>query len=300
MSADGWFEGFRRERLRLSEVELFVRLGGHGPPLILLHGYPQTHAMWHRTAPLLAQRFTVICPDLRGYGASDKPPGDPDHSTYSKRRMAQDVVELADALGLPRFRIAGHDRGGRVVHRLCLDHPERVVAAAVLDIVPTATVFDTTDRTLAMGYFHWFFLAQPEPLPERLIAAEPRFWLHWLLGRWCGRPAAEVFDPRALADYERGFDDPAAIHASCEDYRAGATVDLVHHRADGERRISCPLLVLWGEQGLMQRCFDVLAVWRAHARGPVRGRPLPCGHFLPEEAPRETVKALLEFFLELP
>ncbi len=294
-----WFNGFRRARIRTSEVEISLRIGGHGPPLFLLHGYPQTHVMWHRVAPLLARHFTVICPDLRGYGDSDKPPGGPDHLAYAKRTLARDLVEVADALGFRRFRIAGHDRGGRVVHRLCLDHPERVEAAAVLDIVPTATVYEATDATLARGYFHWFFLIQPEPLPERLIGAAPDFWLEWILGRWAA-DGGTVFDPRALAEYRRCFADPAAIHASCEDYRAGATVDLDHHRADGARRIACPLLVLWGERGLMHRCFDVLAIWRAHARGPVRGHPLPCGHFLPEEAPEETARALLAFFADPP
>lgn len=293
------FEGFRERRIALSQTELFLRIGGDGPPLFLLHGYPQTHVMWHAVAPVLAQRFTVICPDLRGYGDSGKPESTPDHLPYSKRAMARDVVELADALGIGRFFVAGHDRGGRVVHRLCLDHPARVRKAAVLDIVPTLTMYESVDRTIAEAYWHWFFLTRPEPLPERLIGGDPVFFLGQLLGRWSAEGAA-VFDRRALREYERCFSDPATIHATCEDYRAAATIDLAHDRADRERRIACPLLVLWGEKGLVGRRFDPLAVWREKAHGLVLGRALPCGHFLPEELPEETARELLDFFLTVP
>lgn len=275
---------------------LFYRIGGSGPPLFLLHGYPETHLMWHRVAPSLAQRFTVVCPDLRGYGDSAKPPTTPEHAPYSKRAMASDIVALADALGFREFAAAGHDRGARVLHRLCLDHPERVRKAALLDIVPTLTLYEATDRAIATGYFHWFFLIQPDPLPERLIGADPAFWLDWILGRWAGRPTAEVFPREILREYLRCFADPATIHATCEDYRAGASIDLEHDRTDADRRIACPLLLLWGAAGFVHRHFDVLACWRPKAAGPVRGRALACGHFLPEEAPEDTAAELLRFF----
>jgi len=289
------FEGFALRRIRCTVGEIAVRVGGSGPPLLLLHGYPQCHVMWHRVAPLLAARHTVVCPDLRGYGASAKPPGDPEHRTYAKRASANDLVELMATLGYPRFALAGHDRGGRVAHRLALDHPERVERVAVLDIVPTRTVFAATDRELALGYFHWFFLAQPAPLPERMIGADPDLWLETLLARWSGTHDLAPFEGPALDAYRTAFRDPATIHASCEDYRAAATIDLEHDEADADRRIACPLLVLWGEKGLMHRRFDVLATWREKAAGPVEGKALPCGHFLPEEIPEATASALARF-----
>ncbi len=290
------FRHFREQRIAVSETEIFLRSGGDGPPLLLLHGYPQTHVMWHRVAPVLARRFTVVCPDLRGYGASGKPVTDPAHTPYSKRAMARDMVEVMEALGFSRFMLAGHDRGGRVAHRLCLDHPERVRRAAVLDIVPTRTLFEAVDREIATGYYHWFFLVQPDQLPERLIGGDPRFYLRWTLARWSGG-SADSFAPEALAAYEAAFSDPATIHATCEDYRAAASIDLDHDAADADRRIACPLLVLWGAEGFMDRRFDMLAVWREKALGPVTGRALPCGHFLPEEAPEETARELARFFL---
>lgn len=291
------FEGFVARRVRCSVGDLAVRIGGSGPPVLLLHGYPQNHAMWHRVAPSLAERHTVVCADLRGYGASAKPPGDPEHRTYAKRTSAEDLVELMEALGLPRFALVGHDRGGRVAHRLALDHPDRVTRLAVLDIVPTRTVFAATDQALATGYFHWFFLAQPAPLPERMIGADPDFWVESLLARWSGTGDLRPFEGEALGTYLAAFRDPATIHASCEDYRAAAGIDLAHDAADEERRIGCPLLVLWGERGLMHRRFDVLATWREKAAGPVEGRALPCGHFLAEEAPAETAAALGDFLV---
>ena len=290
------FEGFETHRLAAGGTEIFLRAGGSGPPVLLLHGYPQTHAIWHRVAPVLAGRFTVVCADLRGYGDSGKPPGGPGHAAYAKRAMARDMAEAMAALGHERFMVAGHDRGGRVTHRLCLDHPERVVRAAVLDIVPTLTLFRATDQAFATGYYHWFFLSQPEPLPERLIGADPLFFLHHKLGHWSAGKNSTWAAPEALAEYERCFADPAVIHASCEDYRAAATIDLVHDAADGSARIACPLLVLWGEHGLMHRRFDVLATWRGKVAGPIEGRPLPCGHFLPEEQPEATAAELMRFF----
>ena len=290
------FEGFERRRVRTSGTEIACRVGGKGPPVLLLHGYPQTGAMWHRVAPMLAERFTVVCADLRGYGDSGRPPSDRHHEAYSKRATARDMAEVMTELGFGRFMVAGHDRGGRVTHRLCLDHAERVERAAVLDIVPTRTLFERTDQAFATGYYHWFFLIQPEPLPERMIGADPLFYLHHKLGQWSGDKNSHWAAPEALAEYERCFSDPEVVHASCEDYRAAATIDLEHDAADGDRRIACPLLVLWGEKGLMHKSFDVLATWREKAAGPVEGGPLPCGHFLAEERPEETGAALLRFF----
>ena len=290
------FDGFATHRVRTSGAEIFLRSGGAGPPLLLLHGYPQTHAIWHRVAPALAERFTVVCADLRGYGDSGKPEAGPDHAGYSKRAMAQDMVEAMAALGHDRFAVAGHDRGGRVTHRLCLDHPDRVRRAAVLDIVPTLTLFRATDQAFAYGYYHWFFLSQPAPLPERLIGADPMFYLHAKLGQWSAAKNTSWLAPAALAEYERCFSNPATIRASCDDYRAAATIDLVHDEADFAHRIACPLLVLWGERALMHRSFDVLATWREKASGSVEGGPLPCGHYLPEEQPEATTAALARFF----
>jgi haloacetate dehalogenase len=287
------FDGFDVRNVATRETSIHVRMGGAGPPLLLLHGYPQTHAMWHRVAQALAERFTVICADLRGYGDSGKPAADPEHAVYSKRASAQDMVEVMAALGFARFMVAGHDRGGRVGHRLALDHPERLERLAVLDIVPTRTVFRATDQAIATGYYHWFFLIQPYDLPERLIGADPVYYLRRKLGAWA---ALDDFAPEALAEYERCFSDPAMIHATCEDYRAAASIDLAHDEADLDQRIQCPLLVLWGGRGLMERHFDVLATWHEKAAAPVTGRALDCGHFLAEERPDETASELLAFF----
>lgn len=290
-------EGFETHRVEGVGAQIHLRLGGDGPPLLLLHGYPQTHLIWHRVAPLLSRHFTLILPDLRGYGASDKPPSDPRHESYSKRAMAADMAQAMRGLGFARFMMAGHDRGGRVAHRLCLDHPDAVSKVALLDIVPTRTLFEATDMALALAYEHWFFLAQPAPLPERLIGADPAFYLETKLTRWSGSGSLSVFAPEALTAYRAAFGDPAVIAASCEDYRAGATIDLAHDHADEQARIACPVLALWGERGLMHRHFDVAATWRSKSSGTVEGRALACGHFLPEEAPDETAAALLAFFL---
>ncbi|HUH92776.1 MAG TPA: alpha/beta hydrolase [Casimicrobiaceae bacterium] len=276
---------------RGGEIRLVV--GGRGPPLLLLHGYPQTHAIWHKIAPRLAEHFTVVCSDLRGYGDSSKPASTPDHAPYSKRAMALDQVQVMEALGFRRFRLAGHDRGGRVAHRLARDHANRVERLAVLDISPTVAMYGKTDMAFATAYYHWFFLIQPYDLPERLIGSDPAYYLRRKLGGWGS--ALEHFDPRAYAEYERCFSDPATIHASCEDYRASAAIDLEHDAADAGTKLDCPLLVLWGEKGVVNRLFDPLADWRAVAND-VRGRKLSCGHYLPEEVPEETCEELLGFF----
>lgn len=290
------FEGFERERLETSRATInFVR-GGEGPPLLLLHGYPQTHVMWHKIAPTLAEYFTVVATDLRGYGDSSKPETTPDHSPYSKRAVADDQVEVMGALGFERFFLAGHDRGGRVGHRLALDHPERVARLAVLDIAPTHAMYTTTDLALATAYYHWFFLIQPFDLPERLIGAAPEYYLRTKFKHW-GRDET-AFPETVMREYVRCF-TPATIHASCEDYRASAAIDLEHDQADLDAGVGleCPVLALWGGKGFVGSRYDVLAEWRKWA-GEVQGHALPCGHYLPEEAPEQTLDALLEFFAE--
>lgn len=290
------FPGFEQKRVAGQGAEINLRVGGKGPPLLLLHGYPQTHVMWHKVAPRLAQDFTVICPDLRGYGDSAKPDSDPAHLTYSKRATAADMVAVMQALGFSRFRLAGHDRGGRVSHRLALDFPDAVERLAVLDIAPTRSVFENINQQVATAYYHWFFLIQPSPHPERMIGADPDYYLQSKLRAWSG--GADVYPPEVMTEYLRCFRDLAMIHASCEDYRAGASIDLEHDRADEHKRIQCPLLVLWGEKGLVNKAYDVVACWREKASGSVSGQALPSGHFLPEEAPEETYQALRKFFLD--
>ncbi|NBC33708.1 MAG: alpha/beta fold hydrolase [Alphaproteobacteria bacterium] len=286
------FDGFRREFINTGEVEIHAVIGGEGPPLLLLHGFPQSHVMWHRIAPALAEHYTVVATDLRGYGDSSKPAGEPGHETYSKRAMAEDQVAVMAALGFDRFRLVGHDRGARVAHRLCLDHPDAVAKVALLDIVPTLTVFETVNQPLATAYYHWFFLIQPGGLPEHLIGLDPEHYLRHTITSWGS--GADAFSDEAMAQYLRCFCDPAAIHAACEDYRAAASIDLAYDRADRDARIACPALVLWGLKGVMERVYDVVATWRDKA-DDVRGHGLDCGHFLAEEKPDETLAALLPF-----
>jgi haloacetate dehalogenase len=288
--------GFTQRRIDVGGIEIACDVGGEGPPVLLLHGYPQHRGMWRDVAPLLAEHFTVVASDLRGYGQSGKPPGSASHEEYSKRRMAADQVDLMSALGHERFAVCGHDRGARVAHRMALDHPERVGAAAVLDIVPTRHLFETTDADFAGAYYHWFFLSQAHPLPERLIEAATEDFVHLTLDRWSG-PGFAFSDERAR-DYVAAF-DADTIHASCEDYRAAASVDLEHDAGDADQRVTCPLLVMWGEHGAMHRLYDVPAIWRACAN-TVTARSIPCGHFLPEEAAEQTAAALLDYLGGLP
>ncbi len=290
------FEGFERRRVETPGAEIELVGGGDGPPVLLLHGYPQTQAMWHLVAPRLAEEFTVVATDLRGYGDSSKPFGDEDHSTYSKRAMAEDQVAVMEALGFDSFAVVGHDRGGRVGHRMALDYSDSVTKLAVLDIVPTHHVFGTVGKDLATAYYHWFFFIQPYDLPETLIGADPSYYLRKKLGGW--GTSLETFAPTALAEYERCF-DAATIHASCEDYRAAASIDLVHDEADRDegRKVECPLLTLWGGQGVMEGIYDVEAVWREYAND-ARGKPLDAGHFLAEERPAETAQELRDFLKE--
>ncbi|ODV09728.1 MAG: alpha/beta hydrolase, partial [Rubrivivax sp. SCN 70-15] len=267
------------------------------PPLLLVHGFPQSHVMWHRIARALAPHYRIVLPDLRGYGRSDKPRGDADHVNYSKRTMAADLVALMRSLGFERFFVAGHDRGGRVAHRLALDHAGAVARLCLIDIAPTLDMYAATDFAFASAYYHWFHLIQPAPLPEKMIGGCARDYLHAKLGGW-GSAGLDHLEPLALAEYERNFCTPAAIHGACEDYRASAGIDLEHDRASRAAgdKIGCELLVLWGERGVVHRLFDPLALWRAQCAATVSARALPAGHFIPEELPAETAAALQAFF----
>ena len=286
------FANFEQKFIDTSGARINVLVGGQGFPVLLLHGYPQTYYMWHKVAPLLAEDFTVIATDLRGYGDSSKPPGEPDHSNYSKRVLALDQVEVMAQLGYEEFYLVGHDRGARVAQRLASDHPEKVRKLAVLDIIPTYTMYGTTDKEFATAYYHWFFLIQPPPFPETLIGKNPEFFLRNCIERWSHDISA--FTPEALAEYLRCFCDPATIHSTCEDYRASATIDLQHDRTDITQKIHCPLLVLWGKEGFVGHKYQILATWWSKGSN-VRGAALECGHFLPEEAPDETYQALRDF-----
>ena len=288
------FEGFERRRIQTTEVTINCRVGGKGPPLLLLHGYPQTHAMWHKIGAELADRFTVVAADLRGYGDSDKPEGGERHANYAKRAMARDQVEVMAALGFERFSVVGHDRGARVTHRMALDHPERIVGAVVMDIAPTLTMYQQTDMAFARAYYHWFFLIQPYDLPERLIGADPDYYLERKIESWRRVRDDGTFTADALAEYKRCFRDQATIHATCEDYRAAATIDLEHDQQDLDRRIECPLHVLWGAQGVVGQTYAMPDVWRDRAV-QVSGRALDCGHYLAEEVPAETLRELQGF-----
>ena len=287
------FEGFEvRDITATDDVTIHLRVGGAGDPVLLLHGYPQTHVLWHKMAPNLARDHTVVCADLRGHGDSSKPSGAPGHTNYSKRAMAADMVAVMKELGFERFIVVGHDRGGRVAHRMALDHPDTITGLVVLDIVPTHTLFNRTDKAFAVGYYHWFFLAQPAPLPERMIGADPDYFLTTKMGHWSAKDA--IFDDAAMAEYLRCFSDPATIHASCEDYRAAASIDLEHDEADIDHKIMCPALALWGEHGLMHKTYDVLETWREKCH-TVSGKAVASGHFLPEEAPDETLREVRAF-----
>ena len=292
------FEGFVTEmRDGADGARLRLRRGGKGPPLLLLHGNPQTHMMWHKVAPVLARRFTVICPDLRGYGLSSKPPVSADHAPYSKRALAADMVALMRGLGFDRFQVASHDRGARVAHRLALDAPEAVERLCTMDIVPTLHHFETTDMVFAMGYYHWFFLAQPHPKPERMILRDVEDWFDIQTSR---EPKdRSFFHPEARADYLEALRTPGTVEAICEEYRAGATIDLMHDRASREagQRIACPLLALWGAKGKVGVWYQPIEVWRRYADGPVSGGPVNSGHYLPEEAPEEVLAALDGFLV---
>jgi haloacetate dehalogenase len=290
------FPGFRSELVHTPGADIHAVIGPKrdAPALLLLHGYPQTHVIWHKIAPRLAERFNVVASDLRGYGDSGKPASTPDHAAYSKREMARDQVGLMRALGHERFFLAGHDRGGRVAHRLAVDHAASVAKLAVLDIAPTLAMYEKTNEAFARAYWHWFFLILPHPVPERLIGNDPEFVLPAKMGK--GSAGLAPFTPEAWAEYRRCF-TPGMVHASCEDYRAAASIDLEHDREDraSGRRITAPLLVLWGANGVIEKCFNALEEWRRVALD-VRGRSLPAGHYLPEEVPELVIQELEKFF----
>jgi haloacetate dehalogenase len=277
-------------------MEIDCQVGGSGPALLMLHGFPQTKAIWHRTAPELAKHYSVVLTDLRGYGASSKPHGNSDHLCYSKRSMAADQHAVMKALGHEQFFVLGHDRGGRVSHRLALDFPQSVLKLMVLDISPTLTMYENTTMAFARGYWHWFFLIQPEPVPETLIGANPEYWLKNHMGRHAG---TGIFDSRCWAEYLAGANNPECLHAMCEDYRAAATIDLVHDRADraAGKKLAMPMRVLWGEHGLVNQCFTPVEDWRKVSDQEVSGCHLPSGHYIPEECPEELIQEVRQFFI---
>ncbi len=291
------FPGYRSEWISTSAGRVFARVGGKGPPLLLLHGFPQTHVMWHKVAPQLAERFTVIVADLPGYGWSDMPESDADHTPYTKRAMAKVLVEAMERLGHVHFALAGHDRGARVAYRLAFDHPGRLSKLAVLDILPTYEYWARMDRGFALRIYHWAFLAQPEPLPEKLILGDTDGYFRHTLASWTATRTLDAFDEDALAHYLAAGRDPSRIHAMCEDYRAGAYADFEHDRADREagNKITVPLLALWGNAGVAASATTPLDTWTRWATN-VSGGGIASGHFLPEENPDATGKALLEFF----
>ena len=306
-----WFDGFEMQRFEVSGASILARHSRQAlgqprkPALLLLHGFPQSHVMWQRVAHRLADRYSLVMPDLRGYGDSSKTPGLPDHSNYSKRNMAHDMVGVMDALGIAQFAVCGHDRGGRVAHRLAVDHPQRVSRLCVIDIAPTLDMYE--GRTLsepymafARAYYHWFHMLQPSPLPEMMMGSThpelARAYLHAKLGGW-GSQGLGYIEPEALAEYERCFCTPEALHTACEDYRASANIDLTHDRESraAGQKIACDLLVLWGERGVVHRLFDPLSLWQAQCSGEVSGHAMPAGHFIPEEQPELVAQALRHF-----
>ena len=292
------FPGFESKQFTAQSIDgpiaISYLIGGNGPPLLLLHGFPQTKAIWSEVAPELAKHFTVVAADLRGYGASSKPHGNADHSTYSKRSMAADQHALMKSLGFNQFFLLGHDRGGRVSHRLAMDFPESVLRLMVLDISPTLTMYEKTTMEFAKGYWHWFFLIQPEPVPETLIGANPEYWLKNHMGRHAG---TGIFSPDRWAEYLAGASDSAGMHAMCEDYRAAATIDLIHDREDraAGKKLQMPLKVLWGEHGLVNKCFKPLEDW-AGVANVVSGKSVPSGHYIPEEIPDLLLAEAKAFF----
>ncbi len=293
------FEGWESRRFEVGGITIAGMVGGSGPPLLLLHGHPQTRAIWHKVAPALAQRYTVVATDLRGYGDSSKPDGDPDHANYSKRVMAQDQVAVMQQLGFDRFRVLAHDRGARVAHRMAVDHPDVVERLVMLDIAPTLAMYEQTSFAFARAYFHWFFLIRPAPLPETLLRADPELYLRSVIG---GRSAGlKPFTPEAYAEYLRCLRDPATAHGICEDYRASATIDLEHDRVDvaAGRKMTTAALVLWGAQGVIEECFDPMKEWAKVATN-IRGHALPGGHYIPEELPEELLAEVLPFFNAFP
>jgi haloacetate dehalogenase len=288
------FPGFKQRFIKTSGATINTLVGGKGPPLLLIHGHPETHVTWHKVVPQLAQQFTVVLTDLRGYGDSSKPEGGENHVNYSKRAMGNDQVEVMQALGFTKFQVVAHDRGARVLHRMMLDHPEVITRGAMLDIAPTDKMYGETDQNFATRYFWWFFHIQPAPLPETMINASTEVYLKGHLDAQCGTEGA--ITPECYAEYYRGYRDPACVHAVCEDYRASVTIDMEHMRADNGKKVSQPLLALWGAKGTVGELFDVIKLWKTEA-SDVHGQPLPCGHLVQEEAPDNLLAALKPFLV---
>ena len=287
---------FKKEKIKINDIKINCSHGGEGKALLLIHGYPQNNTMWHKIVKKLSKSYYIVCPDLRGYGKSSKPKGDKTHNNYSKRTMAKDMANLMSYLGFHSFYVAGHDRGARVAHRLCLDFKSRVLKACFMDIAPTYHMFKNTNQAFATGYYHWFFLIQPDNLPENLISKDPAYYLKQKLKRWSAQDVKfnRKFDKKAVNDYIKCFDKPS-IHGSCEDYRAAATIDLVHDKEDRKRKINMPVLILWGKKGFINKTYNVKDVWQKYATH-IEAKALNCGHFLPEEKPKEVLKELKSFF----
>lgn len=285
------FKNFEKKFQKVNKGKIFYRIGGFGPPLLLLHGYPQNHFMWHQIADELTKNFTVILPDLRGYGQSFVIKGDSQHLNYSKREMAKDMVQLMDKIGYQKFLLGGHDRGGRVAHRLARDYRDKVVALCVMDICPTLDMYNATDQDFATNYFHWFFLIQPKFIPENFIAKDPKAWLNYCLKKWSGGFNFKGFEK----NYLKYFKNYKRIHSSCEDYRAGATIDLVHDKKDLSKKLNIPVQVLWGKNGRVGKKFKPLKVWQKYTTKKVEGKGFNCKHFIAEEAPKQTLQELLKF-----
>ena len=286
---------FKAQKIKTSGAKINVKIAGNGPPVLFLHGYPQTHMIWHKVAPELSRHYTVVLTDLRGYGDSSKPKSDINHTVYSKREMALDQVEVMQDLGFKKFSVVGHDRGARVAHRILIDHKNFIKKAVVMDIVPTLTMYEETNRDFAYNYYHWFFLTQPFDFPEKLIGMDPKYYLQKKIKSW-GKNKGFITQ-EAFKEYLRCFSNPETIHASCEDYRASNTIDLQHDKYDYGTKTDVPLLVLWGSDAFVGSHYNVLDVWKKYANN-VKGQSLPGGHYIPEEAPKETIKVLMDFLSE--
>ena len=288
------FRGFKKKFVRVNKGKIFCRVGVNGPALLLLHGYPQTHFMWLKVSNNLAKYFTIVAADLRGYGSSFVLDSDSKHLNYSKREMAKDMVQLMERLGFKRFFIAGHDRGGRVAHRLARDYRNKVIAMSVLDICPTLDMYEQTEKNFAKAYFHWFFLIQPKWLPERMIESDPKKWMKNCLDKWSGNSKFGI----AEQIYLKAFKQKKRIHATCEDYRAAATIDLEHDRKDRKKLLNIPIQVLWGKKGVVGKQFNSLKIWRKYTKKKVYGVGIKSGHFIPEQKPEQTIKYLKNFFIK--
>ncbi len=287
-------KGFKKKFIKVKKGKIFCRISGKGPPLLLLHGYPQTHLMWHKTAPELSKYFTIIVADIRGYGSSFVLPSDNKHLNYSKKEMAKDMFELMNNLGFKKFFIAGHDRGGRVAHRMAKDYRKNVIAISVLDICPTLDMYELTNKEFAKSYFHWFFLIQPKWLPEKMIMQDPRSWMKNCLDKWSGNHKFGKVEEA----YLKSFKQIPRIHATCEDYRASATVDLEHDRKDRKKKLNIPIQVLWGKKGVIGKQFDAIKIWQKYSNKKIFGKAINSGHFIPEQNPKETIKNIKKFFLK--